>query len=209
MDDYVRSFLLMFTLLNPFMLSIYLLDLIDDLKTAAFSRVLARAALISGAAFGFFAWSGDAIFSRYLQVRFASFQVFGGIVFLLIGIRLVFEGAHTIRRLRGDVEHLSGSIAMPFMIGPGTISASIVIGARHSLVGALTTLAVSVAATVLSVIGMKILHDRLKERYAKLTDRYVEIVGRVSALVVGTFSVEMILDGVTTWLRAAHILGVS
>ena len=28
----------------------------------------------------------------------------------------------------------------------------------------------------------------------------------ISALLIGTFSVEMIMDGITTWLRAAHVI---
>ena len=131
MDQYIRSFLLLFALLNPFLMSIYLLDLIHDLDGRVFARVLIRGSLIATTVFALFAWGGDAIFSQYLQVSFASFQVFGGVVFLIIGVRFVFEGVQTMRSLRGPAEHIAGSIAMPFMIGPGTLSASVVIGARH------------------------------------------------------------------------------
>ncbi len=202
MDLYTKSFLLLFTLLNPFLLSIYLLDLIHELETGVFARILARGVFIAGLAFVFFAWTGDAVFSRYLQVRFASFQVFGGVIFLLIGIRFVFEGVGTIRRLRGAPEQLAGSIAMPFMIGPGTVSASIVVGARHPVLGAITVVAAALVATTALVLIIKVLHDRLKEHDARLTDRYIEIVGRVSALLIGTFSVEMIMEGVKAWLDA-------
>jgi small neutral amino acid transporter SnatA (MarC family) len=206
MDPYTKSFLLLFTLLNPFLMSIYLLDLIHELESRTFARVLARGSAVASVAFAFFAWTGDAIFSRYLQVRFASFQVFGGIVFLLIGVRFVFDGVQTIRGLRGTAEHVAGSIAMPFMIGPGTVSASIVIGARLPLLGAILVIAASMASTVVLVLLLKVAHDRLKESNARLTDRYIEVVGRISALLIGTFSVEMIMEGITTWLKAAHII---
>lgn len=207
MDAYLRSFLLLFALLNPFLMSIYLLDLIHDLRAGAFARVLTRGSFIAAVAFVLFAWSGDALFSRYLQVRFASFQVFGGVIFLIIGIRFVFEGVKAVRGLRGTAEHVAGSIAMPFMIGPGTLSASVVIGARHPMIGAIAVIGATMAATVTVVVLLKIAHDHLKEKNARLTDRYVELVGRISALLIGTFSVEMILDGLTTWLRAAHVIG--
>src|SRR5688572_19779137 len=118
-EPHIASFLLLFALLNPFLMSIYLLDLITDLPKAAFIRVLSRGALISAVVFSLFAWGGDAIFSDYLKVRFASFQVFGGVIFLLIGIRFVFSGADAMRGVRGQPEHLAGAVAMPFMIGPG------------------------------------------------------------------------------------------
>ena len=60
MDLYTKSFLLLFTLLNPFLLSIYLLDLIHELETGVFARILARGVFIAGLAFVFFAWTGDA-----------------------------------------------------------------------------------------------------------------------------------------------------
>ncbi len=201
MDTYAKSFLLLFSLLNPFLMSIYLLDLIHELETSAFARVLARGSFIAGMTFAFFAWTGDAMFSRWLQVHFASFQVFGGVIFLLIGTRFVFEGVGTIRRLRGSPEHIAGSIAMPFMIGPGTVSASVVVGARLPILGALAVIGATMIATVGLVLVLKIAHDHLNKHNARLTERYVEIVGRVSALLIGTFSVEMIMDGITKWLK--------
>ena len=80
LEPHLASFLLLFALLNPFLMSIYLIDLITDLDMRVFVRVLVRGALISGVVFMLFAWGGDAIFSRYLQVRVASLQVFGGII---------------------------------------------------------------------------------------------------------------------------------
>ncbi len=77
-----------------------------------------------------FAVAGDALFARVLQVRFASFLIFGGIVFLVVAIRYMMIGAEAIRGLRGPPEHIAGSVAIPFMIGPGTVSASVLVGSR-------------------------------------------------------------------------------
>ena len=200
-EPFLHSFLLFFALLNPFLMSIYLVDLITDLPARLFARVLTRGALISGVVFWVFAWGGEAIFSDYLQVRFASFQLFGGVVFLLIGVRFVFNGADAIRGMRGAPEHLAGSIAMPFMIGPGTVSASVVIGTRLSPLSAGLVVFLTMATTVLLVMGIKLAHDYLKEYNARIIDRYMEIVGRISALLIGTIAVQMILDGVGHWLQ--------
>jgi multiple antibiotic resistance protein len=197
----LQSFLLFFALLNPFLLSIYLLDLIADLESKVLSRVLIRASLISGVVYWLFAWGGEAIFTDYLQVRFASFQLFGGIIFLLIGIRFVFSGVDAIRSTRGPPEHLAGSIAMPFLIGPGTVSAAVVIGARHDILIAGLIIFGTLALTMTLVIALKLAHDYVKERNARLLDRYMEVVGRISALLIGTIAVEMILDGASSWLH--------
>ena len=203
MDEfYVKSFTLFFVLLNPFLLSIYLIDLITDLEIKVFSRMLIRGAIISGTVFSLFAVGGEAIFTDYLQVRFGSFQVFGGIIFLLIGIQFVFKGADAIRETRGKPEHLAGSIAMPFMIGPGTVSASVVIGARHSALAATSLIFLTLTLAIVLVIAIKSAHDYLKERNARLVDRYIEIVGRISALLIGTIAVEMIFEGLRSWMKA-------
>jgi len=201
LETHYATALLLFALLNPFLMSVYLIDLITDLPRAMFVRVLARGALISALVFSVFAWSGDAIFSDVLHVRFASFQVFGGIIFLAIGVRFVFSGADAMRAIRGRVEHIAGSIAMPFMIGPGTVSASVVAGARLPVPDAIAVIFATLAVTVALVAAIKLAHDYLKEGNARLVDRYIEIVGRISALLIGTFAIEMIFEGVGTWLE--------
>lgn len=201
LEPHVASFLLLFALLNPFLMSVYLLDLITDLPRPVFMRVLARGALVSAVVFSVFAWTGDALFSNVLHVRFASFQVFGGVIFLAIGVRFVFKGADALRTMRGQPEHIAGSIAMPFMIGPGTVSASVVVGARLPVLEAVLVVFVTLAATVALVGSIKFAHDFVKAHNARLIDRYVEIVGRLSALLIGTFAIEMIFEGVGTWLE--------
>jgi small neutral amino acid transporter SnatA (MarC family) len=200
-EPHIASFLLLFALLNPFLMSIYLLDLITDLGRGVFVRVLARGALISAVVFSIFAWGGDAIFSEYLKVRFASFQVFGGVIFLLIGIRFVFSGAEAMRGVRGQPEHLAGSVAMPFMIGPGTVSASVVLGAQLPVLDAVLIICLVLALSVLLVTAIKLAHDYVKDVNARLIDRYVEVVGRISALLIGTIAVEMLFEGLGTWLQ--------
>jgi small neutral amino acid transporter SnatA (MarC family) len=196
MEPYLRSFLLFFALFNPFLMSIYLLELIRGLPTKTFVRVLARGSLISTCVFILFAWGGETFFRDYLQVRFASFQIFGGIVFLMIGLRYVFAGADAITGLMtGTTDKIAGSIAMPIMIGPGTVSASVVIGTRLPLPGAMLVIAATLALTVLILAIMKVLHDHLKDRHAALTDRYVDLVGRMSALLIGTIAMDMIVTG--------------
>lgn len=197
----LQSFTLFFALLNPFLLSIYLLDLISDLDTRTFYRVLVRASLISGSVFWLFAWGGEAIFTQYLQVRFASFQLFGGVIFLLIGVRFVFSGVDAIRSTRGAPEHLAGSIAMPFLIGPGTVSAAVVIGSRHGTPLSGLVIFGTLALTMTLVVALKVVHDYVKGRNARLIDRYMEVVGRISALLIGTIAMEMIMVGGGSWLR--------
>ena len=200
MSEFADAALLLFVLLNPFLMSIYLLDLIQDLEGRTFRRVLVRGTLISFCVFSVFAVTGDRLFADVLHVRFAAFLLFGGIVLLIVGIRYILVGSTAIRDLRGNPEHIAGSIAMPFMIGPGTVSASVLIGSRLPALPAVGTIAVALTLTVVCVLGLKWLHDHVKQRHEKLIERYIDAAGRISALIIGTFAAEMILQGVDLWL---------
>ena len=44
----------------------------------------------------------------------------------------VMVGSKAMSELRGSPDHFSGSIALPFLIGLGTVSASVLVGSRRS-----------------------------------------------------------------------------
>lgn len=195
----MRSSALLLLLLNPFLVIVYLIDVMQKLDRKQFSHVLIRAGLIASVVFCCFAILGDVVFSDFVQVDFASFQIFGGIVFLLIGLQFVFHGPLAIEILRGESEHLAGAIAMPILIGPGTISASVIIGKRHDPLIACTAVLLAVIISVVIMLFLKSTHDFLRPRRERLVQRYIEIAGRITALYIGTVSVEMIMQGIRTW----------
>jgi small neutral amino acid transporter SnatA (MarC family) len=199
MTDFVRSATLLLVLLNPFLVIIYLIDIIEKLGQRQFNQVLIRAGLIAGAVFCCFTILGDAVFSNIVQAEFASFQIFGGLVFLLIGFQFVFHGPTAIEILRGESQNLAGAIAMPVLIGPGTISASVIIGKRHEpLVGCAAVLTAVITSVVIMLL-LKSAYDFVRPRREPLVHRYIEIAGRITALYIGTVAVEMIMLGIRTW----------
>ncbi|MFH1301189.1 MAG: MarC family protein [Planctomycetota bacterium] len=199
MTDVFRSTALLLTLLNPFLVIIYLVDVVQKLKQKQFRHVLMRAGLITSAIFCSFVILGDKIFTGVMQVEFASFQIFGGIIFLLIGIQFVFKGPVVIEALRGESTSISGSIAMPVLIGPGTISACVLIGKRHEPLVACTIVVTSVFICLVTIILLKFVHDMVNQTREALINRYIEIMGRITALYVGTVSIDMIMQGLRTW----------
>jgi len=199
MNDFIRSTALLLVLLNPFLVVVYLIDVMEKLNGKQFTQVLLRAGLIASGVFCCFAVVGDAVFSDIVQVNFASFQIFGGLVFLLIGFQFVFRGPTAIEILRGESEHLAGAIAMPVLIGPGTISASVLIGKRHDFLTSCAAVLLAVACSITLMLLLKWAHDFVRPRNERLVQRYIEIIGRISALYVGTVSVEMIMQGIRSW----------
>ncbi|MGD2063673.1 MAG: MarC family protein [Nitrospirota bacterium] len=209
MEPVVKASLLLFVLLNPLLVGVYLVDLIRETSLALFSRIILRASFISAAAFSMFAWAGDFVFTTIFQVRFSSFLIFGGILFLIIGLHMMMKGSAAIATLRGgEPSRVAGAVALPFMIGPGTVSASVIIGQRLGDISTTLVAVVSaVAASAVSVIAVKALHDFVQTRKEELLERYLDIVGRVVAMFTGTYAIEMIARGVETWLTSAGLSG--
>jgi multiple antibiotic resistance protein len=201
MENLIKSSAFLLLLLNPFLVVVYLIDIVQKMSFARFAMIMARAGLISIVVFSLFAILGDIVFTSIIQAEFASFQIFGGIVFLLIGIQFVFSGNSAIEGLRGESEHIAGAIAMPIMIGPGTISASVVAGQQLPPLLAVAAVSAAVTISITVILLLKKTHDYVLPRNSGLVERYTEIAGRITALFVGTISVEMIMKGVGFWLR--------
>ena len=199
MKDIISSSALLLMLINPFLVVVYLVDVMRKMKGKTFRHVLLSAGIISSFVFCLFAILGDTVFSEIVQVEFASFQIFGGIIFLLIGLQFVFRGPQAIEILRGESEHLAGAIAMPVLIGPGTISVSVIIGKRLDPLMACISIFSAVCISVIIILLLKSLHDIVRKRHERLIQRYIEIAGRITALYVGTVSIEMIVQGIRTW----------
>ncbi len=201
MTELIQSTALLLILLNPFLVIIYLVDMVEKLEGRIFARVLVRAGVIAGIVFCCFAVVGDAVFSRVMHAEFASFQIFGGVVLLLIGLQFVFRGPTAIEALRGESEHLAGAIAMPVLIGPGTISASVILGKRHDPVAACLAIVIAVAISIALMVVLKAAHDYVRPRNARLVQRYTEVAGRITALYVGTISIDMVMQGMRVWIE--------
>ena len=199
MLEFINAVLLLLALLNPFLIIVYLVAAVQSLDRSTFHSVLIRAGLIASLVFSCFALAGDVIFSRIIQAEFASFQIFGGVVFLVIGLQFIFKGTTAIEILRGESRHLVGAIAMPVLIGPGTLSASVVIGKRLEPLVACSAILLAVGISISLMLFLKALHDYVRDTREDLVQRYIELAGRVAALYVGTVSVEMIMQGLQTW----------
>ncbi len=200
MDILVKTFLMVYVLLNPFIMSVYMMDILRTLELRRLVGQLTRAGIISLMIFLAFAWLGERIFEKFLQVRFTSFLLFGGVVYLLIGIRLILGLSPPVDISKSDPETISAVICMPFIIGPGTISASVLAGVRMPLLLAAVTIGLSLAAALASIVLIKILHDWVRTRHEQYVQLYSELVGRATALFTGSFAVDMIITTVERWL---------
>ncbi|MDT8398417.1 MAG: MarC family protein [Pseudomonadales bacterium] len=201
MELFSQSLLLIFVLLNPFIMSIYLITLVKGVDLGSFTRLMVRAGLISYLIFFLFAWLGEVIFDSVLQIRFLAFMIFGGLTFLIIGTRLILGIGPPVAAINPQSREIVGAIAMPFIVGPGTISASVIAGTELGIVQAALAIALGLAAAIAAMILFKKVHDYVQTRHERYVERYVEIAGRITALFTGSFAVDMILKGIERWIK--------
>jgi len=182
-------------ILNPFALCLYLAGLMETLPARNFIRVLAGACVISLAVFAIFALSGERLLVDWLGIHPQALRAFGGLIFLIVGYNYVVRGYKATEILRGSLEDLPSAVALPFMIGAGTITQSILIGKSNGPGQTLFVLALGVSITFLVVMAFKFIRDHVKGPKEKVFERYINILARINGLLIGAISTEMIVSG--------------
>ncbi len=193
MYAYIISFLV---LVNPFALFVYLNPIMDDLSYADFFKVLLKASLISTVIFLIFSEFGTLIF-RFLEIDFESFRIFGGVVIFTMALIFIIQGKKSFITLRGSLDELASEIALPFMVGAGTISISIIIGnnltAWESALSIVTTLLLNfMIIATLVLIKYRIPSKRFKVAF----DKMMVYLLRVNGFFVGAIGINMTVEGI-------------
>jgi multiple antibiotic resistance protein len=190
-----QSILQFLAILNPFALSLYLVGPMEDLTFRDFLRVFFSACLISLVTFYICAYFGEGLFTRMLGLDPAALRVFGGVVFFFVGYNYVTKGYRTTELLRGSLDELPSAIALPFMIGAGTIAQSVLIGKRFGKWETALTIGGALAITIAVVVGFKLARDHLRGARERIFDRWVNIMARVNGLLIGAISIQLVVGG--------------
>ncbi len=191
-----RLFLYMLVMLNPFSQVLYVRDLMKEMSWRSFFVLYWRASILSFGVFLLFAVTGDFLFVQIFQVRLDSFRIFGGLIILLMAFRYFSEGAGGNLMFRSDPEELPSIISLPFMVGPGTIWVSILIGNGLPAIIGVAGIAVVLLVNLLIVTGVHFFIAELEGHSRGLVGKYFGILMRTNALFVGAIAVEMVLTGI-------------
>jgi multiple antibiotic resistance protein len=160
--------------------------------------VLLRACLISLVTFVVFALFGKPLLSNVLGIRPEALRVFGGIIFLIVGYKYAIQGYKATEMLRGSLSALPSAVALPYMIGAGTITQSILVGKVLPIYGTVGVLAMGVSVSFAIVMIFKLLHDSLKGAREQIFERYVNLLARANGMLIGAISIEMVVNGLHT-----------
>lgn len=194
MDKLALSF---FVIMNPFAQFLYLKPVIDDLDLRTFFKVYWKATLMSFSIYSLFVFFGETIFTGFFNISFEAFKVFGGIIIFSYAFQFIMKGTKGVLQIKEDLDDLASEIAIPFIVGAGTIYLSILIGhSAPSILSALGVIAGVMCLNYFFVIGFAIIKDQMKRKQKVAFDKHLSIAVRLNGFFMGAIGVHMILEGI-------------
>jgi multiple antibiotic resistance protein len=191
-------------MINPFALFLYLNPVMRALNDVDFRKVIIKAGAISFAVLMIFLLLGEVIFSTVLKIRFESFRIFGGIVLFSFAYMYIVKGQKALLTLKENLDDLASEIALPFMVGAGTISLTLVVSEQFEEIMGTLIVAISVAMCVLTILFLKQFRRGLKKERLKVAfDKNMEILIRLNGFFVGAIGIDMIRSGIQSLLDTA------
>lgn len=197
----IFSFLVM---LNPFALFLYLKPVMHDLSDSDFRTVFMKASIISFSIYLVFLFFGDLVFQRVFRINFESFRIFGGIVLFSFAYIFIVQGKKGFIQIKGDLHDLASEIALPFMVGAGTISLTVLMSERLQLWEGVVSLALIMLINYFIIMGLKQVRRGMSSKRIQMAfDKNMELLLRINGFFLGAIGVDMVVTGVTNVVLAA------
>jgi multiple antibiotic resistance protein len=189
--DLSRAAIALFIIVDPFGNIPIFEGLTEKIPDDQKKKVYNTATIVGIALLLVFAFTGQEIFSLF-GLSIYSFEVAGGILLLIIAIRILFTG-----NIHENVESPESigavPIAIPLLVGPGAITTTILDLQAYGI--AIAILAVLIVLSLTWVILRYI-----NGIYKFLGKTGSLVIARVMALLIAAIAVQYILTGVTHFI---------
>jgi multiple antibiotic resistance protein len=194
LPNLARATLALFIIVDPFGNIPVFIGLTEKMAVDQRRRVFRSATLTGFVLLVVFALTGQQILV-FFGINLYSFMIAGGILLLIIAIKLLIEGEWW--NPEGSLESLSAvPLAVPLLVGPGAITATIL---NLQEFGIAVTLLAVVAVFVIVWVVMRL----VEPVHRVLGKSGSQIIARVMALFIAAIAVQYILTGVTYYLPTA------
>lgn len=174
-------------------------------------RVLVRALIVSLLLLLMFAYAGNIVLHAF-GITVDAFRIAGGVIFFGIGLdmlqsrprrwqtglRRAYEADHADHAPEPDGDPSITPLAIPMIAGPGSITTVMVLRAEASTAVGLATVGGAVLVILLLTGFILWAADRVLLR---LGQTGVKVVEKLMGLLVTVIAVQLILNGVTPFLR--------
>ena len=182
-----------------------------DMSHRAKRRVLVRALIVSLLLLLMFAYAGNLVLHAF-GITVDAFRIAGGVIFFGIGLdmlqsrprrwqtglRRAYEADHADHAPEPDGDPSITPLAIPMIAGPGSITTVMVLRAEASTAVGLATVGGAVLVILLLTGVILWAADRVLLR---LGQTGMKVVEKLMGLLVTVIAVQLILNGVTPFLR--------
>jgi MarC family membrane protein len=186
---FLSAFVLLLLVLDPFGSLPIFISVLKGVVPERRTRVAVREVLIAFAVLTAFMFAGES-FLALMRLSERSLEVAGGVILLIISIRMIFSDGSEIYTSDEAREPLIFPLAVPLLAGPSAMATVLLLASRQpdrmfTWLGALTAAMVVSGAVLLAA-------DRIR----KLLGRsMISAVEKLMGLVLTAIAVEMILAG--------------
>jgi multiple antibiotic resistance protein len=194
LSSLARAILALFIIVDPFGNIPIFIGLTEKMTQPQRRRIFRSATLTGFVLLLVFALVGQQILA-FFSISLYSFMIAGGILLLIIAIKLLIEGEWL--NPAGSPENLSAvPIAMPLLVGPGAITATILNLQEFGI-------AVTLVAVVVVFLLVWLVLRLVEPVHRFLGKSGSSIIARIMALFIAAIAVQYILNGVTFYLPTA------
>ncbi len=196
--SFLSAFILLLLVLDPLGSLPVFIPLMREVEPARRTRVAVREVLIAFMVLFVFMFFGD-VFLRVMRLSERSLEVAGGVILLMVAIRMIFSHEGGVYGTPEGKEPFIFPLAVPLLAGPSAMATVLLLASRQpdqlmAWVGALFC-AMAVSGAVLLMC----------ERIRKLLgDSVVSALEKLMGLVLTAIAVEMILAGLKQYFMAAQ-----
>jgi multiple antibiotic resistance protein len=203
--EFLIIFIPMFVVIDPFgVMPIYLV-LTKSMDRAARNKTLKYSVAFAGSLLVLFALIGKAILD-YLSISIDALRISGGLLLLVIGIMMLYEGDTPRSRRKGVEEpeeeeaHKPEDVAFvplgtPMIAGPGAISVVIILTGTADI-----PLVIASLLTIMAFCAA--LLWRVDIMYRIIGNAGTRALTRVMGLITSAYAVQMVLDGIAGYVQS-------
>ena len=138
--------------------------------------------------------AGGRRFLELLGLRQASLEVAGGVILLLLAIKMIFSSAETMFSERDLRDPLIFPLAVPLLAGPSALAAVLLFSSASGPVLALRIGALSAAVAITA--ALLLVAEQLSRLLGEAVMRAAE---KLMGLIVSAIAVNMLLEGVRSY----------
>jgi MarC family membrane protein len=194
--SFLSAFILLLLVLDPLGSLPVFIPLMRQVAPERRTRVAVREVLIAFSVLFAFMFFGD-VFLRVMRLSERSLEVAGGVILLMVAIRMIFSHEGGVYGTPEGKEPFIFPLAVPLLAGPSAMATVLLLASRQpdklmSWLGALCG-AMAVSGAVL------LLCERIRKL---LGDSVVSALEKLMGLVLTAIAVEMILAGLKSYFSA-------